>query len=96
MPGTHFANPHGMDSPPSNYSTCSDILKMCQYAMNMPVFRTVVRAPTHRGVFKFHEKGALSRQPITWHNTNKLLGVSGIIGIKTGLTTKAGGCLTKR
>ena len=31
--------------------------------------------------------------PQTWHNSNKLLGLPGFGGVKTGITTTAGSCL---
>lgn len=34
------------------------------------------------------------KKSITWSNTNKLLGVAGCHGLKTGYTPKAGGCLS--
>jgi D-alanyl-D-alanine carboxypeptidase (penicillin-binding protein 5/6) len=34
------------------------------------------------------------KKGITWQNTNKLLGIVGYRGLKTGYTPKAGGCLS--
>jgi D-alanyl-D-alanine carboxypeptidase (penicillin-binding protein 5/6) len=33
------------------------------------------------------------RREVVWNNTNKLLGIEGYAGIKTGTTTPAGCCL---
>jgi D-alanyl-D-alanine carboxypeptidase len=34
------------------------------------------------------------KKSINWANTNKLLGIAGCHGLKTGYTPKAGGCLS--
>lgn len=31
---------------------------------------------------------------VMWENTNKLLGIEGFLGVKTGITPSAGPCLT--
>ncbi len=89
---TRFANPHGLDHI-NNYSCCEDVYLMCKEAMNHAVFRKVVRAGTHKGTFKFFKDGKVVCKPIFWSNTNKLLEKSDVVGIKTGITNKAGGCL---
>lgn len=43
---------------------------------------------------KIFKDGKVICKPIYWKNTNKLLVNTGILGIKTGVTSKAGGCLS--
>ena len=33
------------------------------------------------------------QRPVAWKNTNRLLGIEGFHGVKTGTTTAAGACL---
>lgn len=89
---TRFANPHGLDHL-NNYSCCEDIYTMCNEAMRSEVFRKVIKTVTHKGYFKFFKEGKVVSKPIFWTNTNKLLEKSDVIGIKTGITNRAGGCL---
>ena len=49
---------------------------------------------SHKGVFKFFRDGKVVCKPVFWSNTNKLLGKNNIFGVKTGITSKAGGCLS--
>lgn len=89
---TRFANPHGLDHI-NNYSCCEDVYIMCKEAMNSSIFRKIVKAPTHKGTFKFFKEGKVVCRPMFWTNTNKLLENNDVVGIKTGITSKAGGCL---
>ena len=89
---SRFANPHGLDNI-NNYSCCEDLSLMCAEAMKSEVFRRIVRTASHKGCFKFFKEGKVVTRPIFWSNTNKLLEKSGVIGIKTGVTNRAGGCL---
>lgn len=56
--------------------------------------RKIVNAQIHKGVYKIYKDGKVTRKQVFWTNTNKLLGESGVTGIKTGITSKAGGCLS--
>lgn len=88
--GTKFTNSHGMDHrTPVPYSTASDIARLAIYAMGQPSF-TFFCSQAERKVSV--ETAAGVRQFVV-KNTNKLLGVDGIDGVKTGLTRRAGGCL---
>ncbi|GAA4521088.1 serine hydrolase [Nonomuraea ferruginea] len=86
---TRYTNADGMPTPrDGGYSTAVDQARLAQYALDIPVFKTVVSRPTHKVT-----KTAL-HQAHTWTNTNKLLGrADGAIGVKTGYTRKAGFCL---
>ena len=61
--------------------------------MTNPTIRKIVKAQTHKGTFKFFKEGKVVCRPAIWNNTNKLLDKPDVIGIKTGITSKAGGCL---
>ena len=90
---TRFANPHGLDML-NNYSCCDDVLIMAQLAMQNPDFRKIVKTQTYKGTFKFFREGKVICKPAYWNNTNKLLSKPNVIGLKTGVTSKAGGCLS--
>ena len=78
LTGTHFENPHGLDSP-NHYSTAKDLATLAAYAMNDPDFRQTVSTKSVR-------IGQRSLQ-----NHNKLLWrVDGADGVKTGFTKAAG------
>lgn len=72
-------------------STPADLVKLTRHAMENPTFRKVVEtkdykteAPAANGHTRYY----------TWHNTNQLLGsYKGVIGVKTGTTSKAGECV---
>ena len=57
------------------------------------IVRKIVKTVTYKGTFKFFKEGKVICKPIIWTNTNKLLQRGDITGIKTGITSKAGGCL---
>lgn len=92
MSKTRFANPHGLDHI-NNYSTCEDVYAMCTEAMKREIFRKIAKTASHKGFFKFFRDGKVVAKPILWTNTNKLLEKDHVIGIKTGNTARAGGCL---
>ena len=76
---TNFVNPHGLPAP-NHYTTARDLSYITCYAMENPIFRTIVS--TH-----YYE-------PRAWKNKNKLLrDYDAAIGVKTGYTKEAGRCL---
>jgi len=79
MTQTHYADASGLD--PESVSNAVDQIKMAQIAMKNPVFREIV-AMTEANL----------PVPGTIHNVNYLLGKQGIVGIKTGSSSAAGGC----
>jgi D-alanyl-D-alanine carboxypeptidase (penicillin-binding protein 5/6) len=87
LENTRFTNPHGLDSP-NNYSSAYDIAQLSGMLMDNDFLASVVAEPG----YSFLSKGAESRQ---YHaeTTNKLLGQSGVAGVKTGSTEEAGGCV---
>lgn len=94
---THFYNPSGLDTdqhlnpipPAQHYTTPYDLVRLARYALSIPLFARIVSTATYmppantsRGV------------PLPWKNTNTLLtSFTGTVGIKTGWTEAAGGCL---
>ena len=78
LTGTHFENPHGLDSP-GHFSTARDMAVLAAYAMENPIFLQTVSAKTVTAA------GRVLR------NHNKLLWrVEGVDGVKTGFTKAAG------
>lgn len=78
LTGTHFENPHGLDSP-EHYSTARDMALLAAYAMDNPIFHKTVSAKT------------VSAAGRTLRNHNKLLWrLEGADGVKTGFTKAAG------
>lgn len=54
----------------------------------------IVATPRYKGNFKTFKDKKIICKSIVWVNTNKLLERNNnILGIKTGITPKAGGCL---
>lgn len=88
MTNTHFANPNGLTDP-QHYSTARDMMKLARYAMENPSFRHFVG--TKKAQIQWLQP---ADKTIMAENTNELLGVyPGTVGIKTGWTMAAGGCL---
>lgn len=78
---THFARPDGLDAP-GHYSTARDVVVLARAAMQEPLVRRLVRLRT--------TTIAGGRTLYTW---NDLLGrFSGLFGVKTGHTDRAGWC----
>ena len=80
MDHTTYADPAGIDS--NSRSTAADQVKLGE---------TVLDNPTLAGIVDLKAE----RVPVagTVTNTNHLLGLDGVVGIKTGSTSEAGGCL---
>ncbi|HKU58428.1 MAG TPA: hypothetical protein VJP39_02385 [Gaiellaceae bacterium] len=83
MKHTHYSDPSGYDA--STVSTAADQVRLVAQAMRLTVFARVVAM---RSV----------TLPVagTVHNTNRLLGEDGFVGVKTGNTDAAGGCFAFR
>ena len=86
---TTFVDPHGVND--NNVSTANDLLKITQYAMNIPLFREIVSK-------QYYQTDVMSSP---FFNTNHLIAEENncgyyhryVTGIKTGFTTLAGKCL---
>ncbi len=96
MTGTHFVNPDGLHDS-NHYSTASDLAKLAIAAMSNPTFQEVVDTPSYK-------TAATNKHPdgISLKTTNKLISKSTddkslnyqyAIGVKTGYTDPAHGCL---
>jgi len=77
---THFADSSGLD--PDSVSSARDLVSLATTAMSNPVFASIVALPT-----------AFLPLAGTVRNYNPLLGKDGVVGIKTGWTSAALGCL---
>jgi serine-type D-Ala-D-Ala carboxypeptidase (penicillin-binding protein 5/6) len=79
MTNTHYADASGANE--ATVSNAVDQIKIAQAAMRDPVFREIIAMPQ-----------AILPVAGKVYNVNNMLGKHGIIGIKTGSGTVAGGC----
>ncbi|NGO73577.1 D-alanyl-D-alanine carboxypeptidase family protein, partial [Streptomyces boncukensis] len=80
MANTTYTDPSGLRA--STVSTAADQVKLAKKVMDFPLFQEVVRQPEYKDL-----------NGKTQSNWNKLVPLDGVVGIKTGTTTKAGGNL---
>jgi serine-type D-Ala-D-Ala carboxypeptidase (penicillin-binding protein 5/6) len=80
MTGTSYTDASGLDS--STVSTAADQVRLGMAAMQVPALAAIAAMPT-----------AVIPVAGVVRNTNTLLGQDGIVGLKTGSTQAAGGCL---
>jgi D-alanyl-D-alanine carboxypeptidase (penicillin-binding protein 5/6) len=80
MTGTSYTDPSGLD--PSTTSTAADQVRLGLAAMHVPALAAITAEST-----------AVVPVAGVVRNTNALLGQDGIVGLKTGSTQAAGGCL---
>lgn len=80
MTDTRYTDPSGLA--PSTVSTAADQVTLARVAMRLPVFAQIVAMPQ-------------ATLPVVGQvrNVNTMLGKDGVVGIKTGSTDEAGGCL---
>ena len=92
MKNTKFLNPHGLDSQERSapYSSAADLAKLTAYAMSNSAFRFYV-SQRERKIAILPSTGGQTAYLL--RNTNELLGVNAIDGVKTGTTQKAGQCV---
>jgi D-alanyl-D-alanine carboxypeptidase (penicillin-binding protein 5/6) len=83
MTHTRYTDPSGYDD--ATVSTAADQVRLVDRAMRLPVFASIVATPS-------------ATLPVagTVHNTDRLLGHHGFVGVKTGSTAAAGGCFAFR
>jgi D-alanyl-D-alanine carboxypeptidase (penicillin-binding protein 5/6) len=79
MNHTHYADTSGFN--PASQSTPSDLLRVAQPDMENPTFAAIVRMPS----ITLPVAGTIS-------SYTPLLGLDGVIGVKSGFTSVAGGC----
>lgn len=89
MVDTHYENPHGLTAK-DHKSSARDQLKLASAALQLPLVRKVISTRQHGT--KLIGPGGYERN-IVWKNTNRLLGIDGYLGVKTGTTDAAGACL---
>lgn len=88
--GTRFTNPHGLEnSRPLPYSTAADIARLAVYAVSRPALRFYTNQSS-RSITIYRGGQAMN---VSIGNTNQLLGVDRIDGVKTGNTAQSGGCV---
>jgi D-alanyl-D-alanine carboxypeptidase (penicillin-binding protein 5/6) len=80
MAHTRYTDASGLD--PATVSTAADQVALARAAMRLPALAQIVAQPQ-------------ATIPVAGvvHNVNRLLGQDGIVGVKTGSTDEAGGCL---
>lgn len=89
MTKTLFLNPSGLDAVEKPYSTATDMARLARYAMADAGFRFYVSQKERKVVIGRGGQGL----EYLLRNTNEILGVDDIDGVKTGQTAKAGPCL---
>lgn len=90
MTKTKFTNPHGLENSRSMpYSTAADMAKLSMYAISRAPFRFYTNQKS-RNITVLRGGQPIS---MTLQNTNGLLGVGSIDGMKTGNTPQSGGCV---
>ncbi len=83
MTHTRYTDPSGYDD--ATVSTAADQVRIVDRAMRLPVFASIVAT-------------ASATLPVAGsvHNTDRLLGQDGFVGVKTGSDDAAGGCFAFR
>jgi D-alanyl-D-alanine carboxypeptidase (penicillin-binding protein 5/6) len=91
MRHTLFLNPHGLDVTGGTEpgSSAADLARLTRYGYSKPGLQFYVTQPTRQ----IHVQRGASNLSVVLNNTNKLLGVDRIDGVKTGRTSRAGDCI---
>ena len=89
LENSSFRNPHGLTEP-GHTASAADLATLSRAAWQDPLFREIV-STRQRGYTV--EADAGYRRNLFWKNTNRLLGIEGYQGVKTGTTNAAGACL---
>jgi D-alanyl-D-alanine carboxypeptidase (penicillin-binding protein 5/6) len=87
MTNTSYLDPHGLGL---NKSTPRDLALLAAACLKNATFRAIVSARRHSCTVTAAD-GAT--RTVVWDNTNRLLGIEGYDGVKTGTTNAAGSCL---
>ena len=81
---THIQNPSGLDSE-SHYTTAYELARITALSMKNELFRSIVSTKNY---------ATAGEKPRYFSNHNRLLKTfDGVIGVKTGYTSKSGRCL---
>lgn len=87
---TRFTNPHGFENTRAMpYSTAADMARLGLYAISRPALRFYTNQRS-RNITVYRGSSQVS---LPLNNTNELLGVSTIDGIKYASTQRSGGCM---
>ncbi len=92
MTRTRFLNPHGIEGAGRSlpYSTAEDLARLTSYAMGNSAFRFYVSQKERKIAIEAAGSGT---RAYLLRNTNELLGMDHIDGVKTGTTRRAGQCV---
>jgi len=90
MTRTKFLNPHGLDSVETPYSTARDLVLLTSKALQRSSFRFYV-SQKQRQITRHLVGGKTAGYNLV--NTNELLGIDSIDGVKTGQSSRAGQCV---
>ena len=85
LPNTHFEDPAGLIDE-NDYTTASELARLASYALNNKYFAKVVSTPAKLITDNLGNSYFI-------FNKNKLLGIDGVNGVKTGFTEEAGDVL---
>jgi D-alanyl-D-alanine carboxypeptidase len=85
LQNTRFANPSG-DDDANSYSSARDVSIMAAELLNVPELAGMVEMASYEFI-------SLGGNVYTGLSTNAMLGEGGVIGVKTGSTGEAGGCV---
>lgn len=86
---TSFRNPHGLTAA-GHHASAVDLVQLARLVLNDPLLAKIVATREYRSELI----GADGQpRPVRWRNTNRLLGIDGYNGVKTGTTSAAGACL---
>lgn len=89
MQRTVFLNPSGQDNLESPHSTAQDLVLLTSAAIQRSAFRFYVSQKERR--ITRHQAGKSTDYNLV--NTNELLGLNSIDGVKTGKSSRAGECI---
>jgi D-alanyl-D-alanine carboxypeptidase (penicillin-binding protein 5/6) len=89
LAATSYANPHGKTAPGAG-STAGDTARLVAAALGSKAFREIVATRERTATLT---NAAGYRRDVVWRSTNRLLGIEGYTGVKTGTTHAAGCCL---
>lgn len=89
LKASSFRNPHGL-TVEGHRASPIDLIQLARAALKHDLFREVIHTRLHGHTVT--GPGGYQRN-CRWENTNKLLGIEGYAGVKTGTTDAAGACL---
>lgn len=85
---TFFVNPSGLEEDKSEYSTAYDLAILTKHALSLPTFAKIAQTVEYDIPYSSNHKHIY-----LYNQTNLLTSYSGVKGVKTGYTPRAGLCL---